>query len=437
MKTHAPTNPPAGFSRISAPVAALIGHPLGAAVLLVLAGVVTYANTLGVPFVLDDWSSIEAKPILRDLGAFLRSELLRGNRSVADLTFALNLAAHGIEVTGYHLVNGLIHVANGLLVYQLISITFEAPFLADVRTARGVSLAAALLFVVHPVQTQAVTYIAQRYASLSTFFVLAALVLYSEWRRRGPTRRRWGSWLAALASTVLAMRTKEIAFTLPMVLLLYEALFYDGDRRRRLVALIPFLATMLVIPLTILSTSGLAGASGVDSFASRTLGADEISRADYFLTQLRVIPTYLRLLVLPVDQTIDYDYPVEHAFVAPAVLVSFFALLGLAAAGLALIVRSTRSDPRLRVAGFGIGWFFVTLSVESSVIPSTTSSSSTDSTCRRSASRWSCRPASPSCGTVPRRGEAAGVGRSSPASRPGSSRSQPRPSPGTRSGPIP
>ena len=103
-----------------------------------------------------------------------------------------------------------------------------------------VALATSLLFVSHPIQTQAVTYIAQRFASLAALFYLLAVVLYLKWRlASSETRSRllWyaGAWLA----TVLAMKTKEITFTLPFMLLLVEVVFF-GPTRRRWIGLIPF-----------------------------------------------------------------------------------------------------------------------------------------------------------------------------------------------------
>ncbi len=370
----------AGRIAASAPsrAAAWLVRPAGAALLVVVAGAAAYANTLEVPFVFDDLSSIVANEQLKSLGAFTWSSFLASNRWVADLTFALDRAVHGLDVTGYHLVNGTIHLANGLLSYALVSRLFATRFVAHEAssdpegTARGAALAAALAFVVHPIQTEAVTYVVQRYTSLATFFFLATVVLYLEWRRAQAAQRAraWGLWIVALTAAVLAMRTKEIAFTLPAVLVLLEALFFEGGRARRLAALLPFLATMILVPAALLSASGsLADVRAADPFAASVLGAGAPSRVDYFFTQLRVVVEYLRLVVLPVGQTLDHDLAIERSLASAPVLGSLAVLLALAAGGAALVARSARGDRRLRIAGFGIAWFFVTLSVESSVIP--------------------------------------------------------------------
>ncbi len=109
-----------------------------------------------------------------------------GNRYLGYLSFALNYRFGGLEVFGYHLVNLLIHVCNGLLVFRLTSITLRTPALRHVTSGplvrRYLPVTAGLLFAVHPIATQAVTYIVQRFASLATLFYLLSLVLYAQTR---------------------------------------------------------------------------------------------------------------------------------------------------------------------------------------------------------------------------------------------------------------
>jgi hypothetical protein len=107
---------------------------------------------------------------------------------------------------------------------------------------------------------------------------------------------------------------------------------------------------------------------GNDAVANPLRGSVPLGRAEYLLTQLRVVPTYLRLLLLPVDLTFDYDFPPVRSF-GPATAAWLLLLLAVFGAGIALIVASRRGDRRLRIAGFGVLWFFVALSVESSLVP--------------------------------------------------------------------
>ncbi|MBI2982134.1 MAG: tetratricopeptide repeat protein [Deltaproteobacteria bacterium] len=213
-----------------------------------------------------------------------------------------------------------------------------------------IALFTVLLFIAHPIQTQAVTYIVQRYASLATLFYLLSVVCYLKWRLGA----RFFWYAIALLATILGMKTKEFVFTLPFMILLVEAVFFT---KRRWVFLLPFMLTLLIIPFSRFDTAGER-----ELFSS---GIPEISPSAYLFTQFRVIVTYLRLLLLPVQQNLDYDYPIFHSLFAPPVLGSFLLLLSLFVLGIKLI---RPMDP-MGLVGFGTLWFFLTLSAESSIIP--------------------------------------------------------------------
>lgn len=156
------------------------------------------------------------------------------------------------------------------------------------------------------------------------------------------------------------MKTKEISFTLPMMIVLIEVLFFSPMTKRRSLSLAPFLLTLLIIPFSRLDLAA-------EAKADFTREAIEISRLDYLRTQFRVIMTYIRLLFLPVRQNLDYDYPIYHSFFEPTVFLSFLVLSALFGAALFLLFRAPL--PLRRLSAFGILWFFLTLSVESSIIP--------------------------------------------------------------------
>ena len=174
-------------------------------------------------------------------------------------------------------------------------------------------------------------------------------------------------YAAALLSAVAAMLTKEFTFTLPVVIALYDLSFLTGTSRARVKALVPFLATLPIIPVLVFLQQG--NLHSLDSTMRTITAADSsgISRLDYLFTQIRVMSTYLRLLVYPVRQNIDYDMQVHHSLADPSVLLSFLFLAALAATAAACFYRSTRqqSNAGLRLISFGIFWFFITLSIES------------------------------------------------------------------------
>jgi len=343
-------------------------------IVLIFVLLLAYSNTLHAPFVFDDQLNIVNNEQIKDLQNFSNSNILSDRRYLGNLTFALNYRIHGLEVTGYHIVNILIHIVNALLVYALVLLTLKTPWMRDrLGTSPLLSylpLGAGLLFAVHPLQTQAVTYIVQRFASLATLFYLGSLVLYIRARlaqRKGPSIA-W--YVGSVLCAVCAMKTKEIAFTLPVMIVLYEVFFFRGKWGKRILVLIPLVLTMLIIPLSMLGVDKPLGEI-IGDISEATQVQSPLSRWEYLATQGRVIMTYLRLVVLPVNQNLDYDYPIYRSLFDPAVLGSFGVLLLLAGAGVYLYMRSRRGEPLQRLIAYGIFWFFITLSVESSVIPIT------------------------------------------------------------------
>ena len=347
--------------------------PLAHGALIIILCLAAYSNTFHVPFQFDDPRSISEVPFVRDIHQFPNP--ITQQRAVGFLTFALDYLFHGTDVVGYHIVNLVIHILNALLVYALIILSFRTPVLKGAslkKHAKLIALFSALLFAGHPIQTQAVTYIAQRFASLATLFFLLSLVAYVWSRIRdatNPSNYRSLIWYGvSILSTVLAMKTKEIAFTLPIVIALYEFLFLEGAIKKRILRLIPLLLTMIIIPLNLLGTARPLG-DMLGDIGEVTKLQTTVSRGEYLITEFTVIATYLRLLFFPVNQNLDYDYPLFESFFTPEVAFSSLLLLLILGTGVYLLYRDRRSPGAGWLTAFGIFWFFITLSVESSVIP--------------------------------------------------------------------
>lgn len=342
----------------------------------------------------DGLEGIVENPVIKDLHYFI--EPSKGEdfkdyfeyttfkrRYIGYLTFALNYKFHGLDVAGYHIFNLVIHIINSLLVYLLIILTFRSHFLRESKTRKysiHIAVFAALLFAAHPIQTQAVTYIWQRVTSLTATFYLFSLLMYAKVRLmyeettssvrpgKGLKIKTVLYYLLSIISAVLAMKTKEIAFTLPGIIALYEIMFLKGTLKRRILCLIPFLLTMLIIPLSLMDVDRPIGELlGGISEASKETGG--VSRVNYLLTEFRVIVTYIRLIFMPVDQHIDYVYPIYNSLFDPAVFLSFLLLSLIFSLGIFLFYKYRNIAPHSRLISFGIFWFFITLSVESSIIP--------------------------------------------------------------------
>lgn len=357
--------------------------------LIVAVGLGCYANTFSVPLLYDDFGTI-LNPVVenfskifalnqyRELGI---DEDLRNNlitRMVTYASFALNYRLHQLWLPGFHLVNLLIHLCNALQIYLLVRLTARLLFRPDGATAtagtsgnawKGMALFAALLFVAHPIQTNAVTYLSQRFTSLCTFFYLLALLSYIGSVLTADRNRQRLLYGTALGATVLAMYSKEIAFTLPVMIALYDIAFLPGPPRRRWLRLGPILLTLILIPITVLwlaSTSEITGNQATQ--ALDLVNFKETSRWHYLLTQTRVLVTYLRLLIWPADLNFDYDFPLLTSLANWEVLTSIGLLALLLITGIRSLCRCA-GPPQLRLAGFGIIWFFVTISVSSSIVP--------------------------------------------------------------------
>jgi protein O-mannosyl-transferase len=348
----------------------LISRPLIHYLLICITGLIIYSNTFSVPFQWDEAAFINDNIIVKNFDYFLNPSSAEGlqhynsfnRRYVSFLAFALNYAIHGYEVTGYHIVNLLIHLISAILVYLLACLIFRTPFFENsgLRSeSRLIALFAALLFVSHPLQTMAVTYIYQRITSLVALFYLLSLTAYIKSRLTQDNPRRYAFYLVSLVSAILAMKTKENAFTLPFVVLMVEFLFFTGPVKPRLLRMIPILLTLLIVPL---SLDKLHGES------IRVAGAMP-SRSSYLFTQFSVLLTYIRLLFLPVNQTLLYDFPKSVSFFEPRVALSFLGLMGIFLSGVYFFIRSRTAAPEFRIFAFGIFWFFITHAVESSIIP--------------------------------------------------------------------
>ncbi|HSQ00429.1 MAG TPA: tetratricopeptide repeat protein [Candidatus Dormibacteraeota bacterium] len=332
-----------------------------------------YANSFAVPFLFDDYFEIEANPTVQHL-APLTSYLTR-SRGLTALTFALNVRQGGMNVWGFHFVNVAIHVANALLVYALVLWTLRLPVFAGryAPRARVFATLVALVFVAHPLQTMAATYVVQRAESLASFFYLSTL-LCAVVAFTASGARRAALAAVALLAAVLGVISKEIVATVPVAVALYWFCFLrtqgGGSTRRWLVLLallvLPvglglFLARDYLMP-AMGPVSPLAGPRAWLFIPTAGFQVEGIGSSQYLITQFGVITWYLRLFLIPTGQVFDYGWPFADTIWRADVLLPLACLLALAAAAV-LAYR------RYRLATFCLGWVFITLAPTSSIIP--------------------------------------------------------------------
>ena len=364
--------------------------PLAAVVIVAVAAMLAWGHGLPAPFEMDDHPSILENASIRRLWppGWLQPPAAIGEtvggRPVLNFTFALNHALGGLDVRGYRLVNVLIHAGAALALFGIVRRTVEwglrgrlggdgeatppvagtrrdAAIPASSNDAGSFALVVALLWLLHPLQTESVTYVVQRAESLCGLFIL--LTLYAFVRGVGPVSDRPGpansrGWLALSALfCLLAVGTKEVAVTVPVLVLFYDRTFVAGGfraawRARRGYYLV-LASTWIVLLALVASTGGnRGGTSGLNA---------EVDALAYWLTQSKAVTHYLALSFWPQPLVFEYGtfWMTGFAEVLP------YAVLVLAL-GLASLVALWRR-PVLGFLGF---WFFGILA-PTSLVPGT------------------------------------------------------------------
>lgn len=323
-------------------------------------GFILYLPSLSGPFVFDDISTIAENDMLKQFPNIHLFYIYTPSRFLPYLSFAIQYFFIKESSFGYHLVNVIIHIINTFLVFfftrSLVSI-LDRKFINRQPTVQFIPILASFLFLIHPVQTQAVSYISQRFAVMAAFFYLASMFCFVL-----SSRGRYGLYFFSLVFALGAFFSKENSFTLPISILVLDYIFISQSIRNLLKKwyyLIPyFMMAFIIYSLRspIVSTSGVQV-----TIPSMTQGLP-ISRYQYFLTQINVITRYIQLLIIPINQNLDYDFPLSKSFWEYSIIFSFLFLL-------TIIIITFKRIKKNQLFAFGILFFFITLSIESSIVP--------------------------------------------------------------------
>jgi tetratricopeptide (TPR) repeat protein len=345
-----------------------------AGALLALAALAAYANSFAGPMVFDDIPSIRENPTIRDLRDFAAvlsppnnaGETVSG-RPLVNLSLALNYAVGGLAPFGYHLVNLLIHVAAGLALFGVLRRSFELPRMplpfpsptlatpplasASARTAVAFTIAA--LWLLHPLQTESVTYLIQRAEALMGLFYLLTLYLFV----RSVGSAHPGRWQTlSVAACFCGMATKEVMVSAPLLVLLYDRALVGGTFRAAWRARAWYYVGLAASWFVLIWLAQHAGTRG----GTAGLGTDGVNAWSYALTQCLAIGKYLKLSVWPSPLVFDYGVRVEEALLP--VLPQALVLVALVGATAYALWKNT-------VLGWIGAWFFAILAPSSSVIP--------------------------------------------------------------------
>ncbi len=350
--------------------------------------ILTYGHTLDVPFYLDDFSSIRENYIIYNWQGTL-AELWNFSalRIVGYLSFVLNYQVHQFQVFGYHIVNIIIHLLAGLAILGLLRGLVRSPTLSNIlsdEAKRWLPLIVVLIFILHPLQIQAVTYIVQRLASLSALFYLATMACFIQARLSSNKISKFSWGFACILFILLAFFTKQNTITIPIALLSIELIFFQTYQTRIrgiqiLVGLgIGFIGFWLMLEeypaFQKILFENIPFLQTVDDLTRET---DNISRTAYLATQMSVLWIYISLFFWSGSSHIDYDNKIlivkgffssneNYSFIARLMdSEPIFALIGhLLILGLAIYCLR-----RFALVSFAILFYYLAHLVESSILP--------------------------------------------------------------------
>jgi cytochrome c-type biogenesis protein CcmH/NrfG len=362
-----------------------------------------YTNSIKGPFVFDDIASIQDNPHIRltklTLDGIIRPgfESPCSRRPLANISFALNYYFNNYNVAGYHIVNILIHITTGIILFYFIKVTFgllnfqnpqlkvKKNTLSDKRNCVThntinssssisqhyirptsadlvfISFFTTLIWLVHPIQTQTVSYIVQRMNGMAAMFYILSLLLYVKARLANTKKRKKALFLGCIFSGLLSLASKEIAATLPFFIFLYEWYFFQEVSlkwlKRNSIYLLCILIFIILLALFFLDSHPI-------KIVQSTYNTRDFTLWQRVLTEFRVVIYYISLIIFPHPMRLNllHDFPISRSFIDPiSTLVCFITIIG-------LIVMAIWLAKRERLLSFCMLWFLGNLVIESSVI---------------------------------------------------------------------
>ncbi|CAB1061456.1 TPR domain protein, putative component of TonB system [Olavius sp. associated proteobacterium Delta 1] len=336
--------------------------------LLAVIIILVYTETLTSPFIFDDIHNIRDNPHIRVPVLSFKNLAWAGfqsplaNRPVANISFALNYYFHGYNLVGFHVVNILIHITSGIFLYFLVKATIRTPALGGRYAKFGwIPFFTAFIWLVHPLQTQSVTYLVQRMNSLAAMFYVLSLLLYVKFRLSTGRRAKWPFLGGCILTGMLAFGTKEISATLPGFIILYEWYFFQELSRqwakRHMLILAGFGVFIIAISLAYFGNDPFVRI--LNDYNSR-----DFTLVQRVLTQFRVVIFYISLLIWPqpLRLSLDHEIALSYSLTNPITTLLSMTII------IVLILLAILLAKREPLISFCILWFFGNLVIESSII---------------------------------------------------------------------
>jgi tetratricopeptide (TPR) repeat protein len=328
-----------------------------------LIGLSLYGHTLKAPFYLDDVINIRDR--LYAMTALSLNEVttaafkgFAARRPLANLSFSINYYLHGLRLPGYHWVNIVIHILNGALLCLFLFKTLTLPGQRGTcRHPLWVALLSSLLWFVNPVETQAVTYVVQRMTSMATLFFMGAFILYVYGRTSRQKLHGALFFLSSFFCWILSAASKEIAFTLPALVIVYEWLFFQDLNRTWLRKSV---AWMIGISGSLAAAAYLFYGYTPVGFFTEVWQPRGFTALERLLTESRVVFFYISLIAFPHPGrlNLNHDFVVSRGLLDP--LTTALSIAGL----LALLILSVLMLKRYRIIAFCVIWFLANVALE-------------------------------------------------------------------------
>ena len=331
-----------------------------------------YSNSFQASWHLDDYQNVKSNPRvqIKDLQPLTLYQTFFASpegkrkpyRSAAYFSFALNAYFGGKDVVGYHLVNIAVHSVTAFLLFITVLKLFQTPIFSQrsQKDAFWIALLTATLWAANPIQTQAVTYVVQRMASMAAMFYILGIYCYLAARLAATPMHRYSLIIGCGCSYFLAIMSKENAVLLPLALLLVEFTFFRDCRNLKELRLLALLLTVGIAVIVVLGAVAFGNPFGfLNGYPHRTF-----TPLQRLLTEIRVLVHYLSQILYPVPTrlSIYHDIAVSKSLIEPwATLPSLLIILTLAGLG----IKWMASRPLL---SFAILFFFINHLIESTVI---------------------------------------------------------------------
>lgn len=330
-------------------------------------GLLCYSSALPGPFVQADLPMVASNPNLKAFTPSLHSviQLIEANSThpFSELSLALSYYVHGPNPFWFRLTNVGIHIFTAYFLFLLLRTTLQLPGAGlDARKAALIAFFAALIFLVQPVQTQAVSYIVKRKCILPALTCVLCMLFYVKARLAASGGKKVALYAIAGVLFVFTVGSRENMAALPFLAVLYDCFFIQNMSRKSLIGSLALIAGMAL--LGVFAALAVMDFAPMDWLTERFVVLD-FTPAQRLFTQPRAVLTLLSLFIFPHPSRLnaDHDIPLSNSLLDPPSALFFEAVIALCIAWAVLNAK------KHRVAAFCVLWLFGSLAVESSVLP--------------------------------------------------------------------